>query len=280
MRLMGWTAIFLFQSTNYICRTERNCGVWCNLSLKQNEPRTTHLSATTNKTTFYKHFRGHFAEKNGTRTDIYGHRLQKFGDNNPLTLSLHQQVRDTTSYINRISRHTCTTLGYIRLKIFGDNETKALSLPSKRRPTSDIFRQSRDKVLKIEIGVNLFNSLWVIEIAAAYFATIAERQKAPPWLLRHYLAAYILTGPREGQKMIRLRWVERSTHNPEVCAWFRNRLSNLCEANQCAGNCPKFTPMPMPVFKRNACGSYWHTYIIHTIADKTDHTDPDLCRFG
>lgn len=137
------------------------------------------------------------------------------------------------------------------------------------RPSSDIFRQSPDEVLKIEVGVNLFNFLWVIEIAVAYFATIAERQIALPWRLRTYLAAYISYSPREGWTKIRSRWVDHYCTTPEVCVLeIRNRLSNLCEHNRCAGIYPTLTPMPMPVFKRDAYGSYWHTYIIHTIADK------------
>ena len=123
-------------------------------------------------------------------------------------------------------------------------------------------------MLKIEVTVNLFNFLWVIEIAVAYFATIAERQIALPWWLRLYLTAYIPPGPREGWTKIRPRWVEHYRTTPTVCAWFRNRLSDLCEHNRCAGIYPTLTPMPMPVFKRDAYGSYWHTYIIHAIADK------------
>ena len=34
------------------------------------------------------HSRGHFAEKNGTRTDIHGHWLQLFGEYSEVILSL------------------------------------------------------------------------------------------------------------------------------------------------------------------------------------------------
>lgn len=129
------------------------------------------------------------------------------------------------------------------------------------------------------------------------FATIAERQIALPWWLCLYLAAYIPTGPRVGWTTIRPRWVEHLSHNPnsegiaehhwnqlkvkQKCVLeIRNRLSDLCEHNRCVGTYPTLTPMPVPVFKREACGSYWHTYIIHAIADKMVFRWWDLCRFG
>ena len=65
---------------------------------------------------------GHFAEKNGTRTDIHGHWLKKFGDNDAAALSLYQQIRAASSYVGRIYSDTCTTLRYIWLKIFGGSE--------------------------------------------------------------------------------------------------------------------------------------------------------------
>ena len=116
--------------------------------------------------------------------------------------------------------------------------------------------------------VNFSEQSFVEKVAVAYFATIAERQTALPWRLRPYLAAYIPPGPREG--WTKFRSIRSNTYRttPKVCAWFRNRLSDLCEHNRCAGTYPTLTPMPVPVFKRDAYGSYWHTYIIHTIADK------------
>ena len=116
--------------------------------------------------------------------------------------------------------------------------------------------------------VNFSEQSLVRKVAVAYFATIAERQIALPWRLRPYLAANISPGPREGWAKIRPRWVEHYCTTPTVCAWFRNRLSDLCKHNRCAGTCPTLTPMPVPMFKRDAFGGYWHTYIIHTIADK------------
>lgn len=43
---------------------------------------------------------------------------------------------------------------------------------------------------------------------------------------------------------------------------------------------PTFTLTPVPIFRRNTCGRYCHTYIIHTIADKIEHTGGNLCGFG
>lgn len=101
------------------------------------------------------------------------------------------------------------------------------------------------------------------------FATIAERQIALPWRLRLYFTAYLPPSPREGWTIIRSRWVEHLSHNPKSVLEFRSRFSDLCEYNRCAGTYPTHTPMPVPVFKRDACGSYLHTYNIkHIIADK------------
>ena len=61
---------------------------------------------------------------------------------------------------------------------------------------------------------------------------------------------------------------------------------------------PTFTLTPVPMFKRDACGSFCHTYIINRIADKIEqpelqayikdfgkadkieHTGGNLCGFG
>lgn len=47
---------------------------------------------------------------------------------------------------------------------------------------------------------------------------------------------------------------------PQQCVLeFRNRLSDLCEHNRCAGISPTLTPMPVLVFKHDTCGSYQYT---------------------
>lgn len=70
--------------------------------------------------------------------------------------------------------------------------------------------------------------------------------------------------------------VGQLTHKPEsVCLKFA-----AGEPNRCAGMTPTFALTPVPIFKRDACGSYCHTYIINRIADKIEHTGGNLCGFG
>ena len=95
-------------------------------------------------------------------------------------------------------------------------------------------------------------------------------------------AACISHSPRVGSlSMIRPHKVGQLTHNPEsVCLKFAAGRAKYCEPNQCAGMNPTFTLTPVPMFKRDACGSFCHTYIINRIADKIEHTGGNLCRFG
>lgn len=116
--------------------------------------------------------------------------------------------------------------------------------------------------------VNFSEQSLVRKVVVAYFATITERQIALPWRLRHYLTAYIPPGPREGWTKIRSRWVDTYRTTPKVCAWISQPAQRPMRIQSVCGYIPEFTPMPMLIFKRNACGSYWHTCIIHTIADK------------
>ncbi len=81
--------------------------------------------------------------------------------------------------------------------------------------------------------------------------------------------------------MIRPHKVGQLTHNPEsVCLKFAAGCARPCEPNRCAGTYPTLTPVPVLIFKRDACGSFCHTYIINRIADKIEHTGGNLCGFG
>ena len=104
--------------------------------------------------------------------------------------------------------------------------------------------------------VNFSEQSLVRKVAVAYFATIAERQTA----CRDGCALISPHTYLPVQEWAGLRFDPDGSNTiaqPQKCVLeIRNRLSDLCEHNRCAGTYPTLTPMPMPMFKRDACGSY------------------------
>lgn len=128
--------------------------------------------------------------------------------------------------------------------------------------TDDIFRWI----------VNFFEQSFVRKVAVANFATIAECYIISAVTVAPLSAADINHSPRAGWlSMSRPQRVGLNAQHPEVCAWISQPDAQALRTNRCAGTCPSLAPTPVPMFRRDTCGRYRHTYTIHTIADNVSH---------
>ena len=217
---------------------------------------------------FLRTYRGKEQNQNGRSRTL----AVTFKEYIEVMLSLPDSWANGYRYLGWISRYTCTTLSYIRRKIFGGDENCYLSLPMKKTSEPAIAMTAHALFLALDNFfrqiVNFSEQSLVRKVAVAYFATIAERQTALPWRLRLYLTAYIPPGPRVGWTKIRSRWVEHYRTTPKVCAWNSQPAERPMRAQSVCGYIPNAYTDVDAMFKRDSCGSYWHPYIIHAIADK------------
>ena len=56
-------------------------------------------------------------------------------------------------------------------------------------------------------------------------------------------------------------------------------MRKALRTNRCAGTYPSLTPTPVPMFRRDTCGRYRHTYITHDSSTNST-AGGRLCRFG